>query len=172
MLRKRSWRNLYYYLRIFMEGQRKTTKPSFMVAGFRAHTSVQFSLTMRGFLVSLIAELPSADHRGEQLVTLNICVSFSWLNLSSLRNTLMSTWAYKNKGVVVYVSEQLHQRCQVALLRECLSFIARETPKIALAVLCASYLCTKGCSYFTEFWVLCDLKFEFITLATTKIDDR
>jgi len=58
----------------------------------------------------------------------------------------------------------------VALLREYLSFIARETAKMVLAVLFASYLCTKGCAYFTEFWILCDLKFEVITLATTKID--
>lgn len=76
----------------------------------------------------------------------------------------------KTRGVTVYVSEQWRQGFQVALLREYLSFIARETPKIALALLCASYLYMKGFSYFTEFWVLYDLKFEVNTLATTKFD--
>jgi hypothetical protein len=72
--------------------------------------------------------------------------------------------------VVVYVSEQLRRPCEVAQLREYLSFTARETPKIAPAVLCALYLCKNGCSYFTEFWVLCGLKFEIITSATTTFD--
>jgi hypothetical protein len=47
--------------------------------------------------------------------------------------------------------EQLHQRCQIAQVCEYLAFIARETPKIALAVLRAAYLCVKRVSYFTEF---------------------
>jgi hypothetical protein len=66
MLRKQSWRNFWNYVGIFMKGQRKTTKALVLGTWFQSsHCSSSSSVTVRGFLVSSVVELPSADRRGE-----------------------------------------------------------------------------------------------------------
>jgi len=66
MLRKRSWRNLWYYLGIFMEGRGRTTKAFVHGSWFQSsHFRLSFSVTVQRFLNSLIVEMPPADRRGE-----------------------------------------------------------------------------------------------------------